>query len=102
MNPFTSVGTVILLYVTHRKPCAAYSLNYFICQNFFNDIHLHQISQSFRNLFCVTLVQVLEETGFDMSFFADPDTYLEHNFQDHQVYCVVKSCPAMQNCYMYM
>lgn len=29
--------------------------------------------------------EVLEETGFDMSFFADPDAYLEHNFQDHQV-----------------
>ena len=30
-------------------------------------------------------LQVLEETGFDMSCFADPDAYLEHNFQDHQV-----------------
>jgi len=29
--------------------------------------------------------EVLEETGFDMSFFADPDAYLEHNFQDHQL-----------------
>ena len=35
---------------------------------------------------CLKLaLQVLEETGFDMSFFADPDAYLEHNFQDHQV-----------------
>jgi len=33
----------------------------------------------------LTFLQVLEETGFDMSFFADPDAYLEHNFQDHQV-----------------
>ena len=33
----------------------------------------------------VALFQVLEETGFDMSFFADPEAYLEHNFQDHQV-----------------
>ena len=37
-------------------------------------------------LMCLKLaLQVLEETGFDMSFFADPDAYLEHNFQDHQV-----------------
>ena len=35
---------------------------------------------------CLKLaLQVLEETGFDMSFFTDPDAYLEHNFQDHQV-----------------
>lgn len=29
--------------------------------------------------------EVLEETGFDMRFYADPDNYFEHNFQDHQV-----------------
>ncbi|KAK2559283.1 m7GpppN-mRNA hydrolase [Acropora cervicornis] len=31
------------------------------------------------------LDKVLEETGFDITHFADPDQYLEHNFQDHQV-----------------
>lgn len=29
--------------------------------------------------------EVLEETGFDMTDFADPAEYLEHTFQDHQV-----------------
>nr|XP_058956380.1 m7GpppN-mRNA hydrolase-like [Pocillopora verrucosa] len=29
--------------------------------------------------------EVLEETGFEMRFYADPDTYFEHNFQDHQI-----------------
>ena len=48
---------------------------------------------------CLKLaLQVLEETGFDMSFFADPDAYLEHNFQDHQV---IKHKILMLTTYMY-
>lgn len=35
--------------------------------------------------------QVLEETGFEMTFYADLDTYFEHNFQDHQVQSHMKS-----------
>lgn len=33
-----------------------------------------------------------------MSFFADPDAYLEHNFQDHQV---IKHKILMLTTYMY-
>lgn len=59
------------------------------------------VLQLYLNLLftCLKLaVQVLEETGFDMSFFADPDTYLEHNFQDHQV---IKHKILMLTTYMY-
>lgn len=38
-----------------------------------------------ESAFDCAIREVLEETGFDMSFFADPYEYLEHNFQDHQV-----------------
>ena len=46
---------------------------------------LYQVTNPTEILTCLILLQVLEETGFDMSFFADQDAYLEHNFQDHQV-----------------
>lgn len=49
--------------------------------------------------------QVLEETGFEMRFYADPETYFEHNFQDHQVQshmksffrCYCSNCDCMQD-----
>ncbi|XP_068694461.1 m7GpppN-mRNA hydrolase-like [Montipora foliosa] len=38
-----------------------------------------------ESAFDCAIREVLEETGFDMTHFADPEQYLEHNFQDHQV-----------------